>query len=1595
MKPHKLVLSAAILIFTGLPVLGQLTADAVDSCNNPSFNSPPSFDAGGNPMGPATGDLNGDGLLDLAVANLSADTFSILFGDGAGAFLPPRTFGVGIKDVTVGAYPRAVGIGDINVDGKLDLVVVGGYANGWVSLLLGDGSGGFGPAFNQPTGNGALYAVTLGDFNGDGKKDFAVAGGSSLKISFLLGNGAGGVGSISRVTVTSEPTGIVSGDFNGDGLDDVVTMNTYSNWQLNVVLGRSDGNFVLNQSITTRSQTQALALADFNNDGKLDLAAGFAWADYGVEIRYGDGAGSFGPVANSVLTVYAPTSLLATDFNGDGKADFAVALSGANAMAVMLGAGNAQFYLPPHSYGTLPDAANGLVLGDFNQDGKKDIVASNYNAKAVAMLTGDGAGAFAAPTVIAIENERGGSITTGDFSGDGKPDLAVAGGYSSEALVYRNDGSGGVSLVSHFSVGSYAASIAKGDFNNDGTLDLVVGHDLYANYISVLLGSGLNFTLTNINISANSNVVLVGNFNADSNLDLAILGNNFSGTTNVGIMLGNGAGGFSAPVFVSVSARSVSIDSGDFNGDGKLDVAVGNGNPNTVTILLGDGAGGLSPAPYAPLPVPPLRQLRVAEINNDGLPDLLVTSSDASNVGVLLNNGAGFNTVKLVEGIPGATAVTAADFNNDGNPDLAVTTPSYPGNVAVLSGDGLGNFGTPYYFTAGATSTDITAVDFNGDGKLDLATPNYGAILLNTFKVLPCLTINDNSITETDFGSVSADFTVTLSAPSSVTVRVNYSLSSVTASSSADLTPVSGRLVFAPGETTKTIAVPITGDLLDEFDETFKLLLSKPANAGISDGEGIGTILDNDPIPTLKVNDISNVEGGPSFSRNFTFTLSAPSGRAVTVDYSTANGTATSGSQSTGDDYFNASGTLTIPAGQTTASVGVVVFGDSTYEPDETFFLNLSNATNATIEDAQGMATIINDDSVPTLFMPFGGLTEGNTGTQNLNLVVTLTNATYLPVVFNFTTRDDTATAGSDYTATSGTLTIDPGKTEGTIVVPIIGDVVDEMNESFFLDISNLQNATPQATSANISIFDDDGPTISINDISVKEGNSGNSIATFTLTLSATSPQSITVRAVSAPGTASTPSDYFSINSNVTILAGSLTRTFNMAVVGDTAVEPDETFFVNLTNPINGTIADGQGIGTILNDDASIQMEFATYNFSEGVGNAQVHVKRTGDTTVASSVNFSTGGNSFFSCDTINGSAVQNCDFTLNQGTLAFAAGQSDRSINILINDDTYVEGNETLPLTLSSPVGATLGSPSSATITLNDNDSAGATVPAPKTFIATLASSLEVPPTGTNGKGGGMVQLDGPETGGKAGLIFSSLSSAETAAHIHGAAPVGTNAPILFPLPLGTVTNFAISPTGQQVADLKAGLHYMNVHSNNFLNGEIRGQLLWNPLIEVDYFVTQHYYDFLGRLPDQSGFDFWTNEMKQCGINVQCFRDKSVDVSNAFFYEQEYQQTASYVFLLYRAAYGNTQPFPNPDPANPTEANKLPRYLTFVRDRAQVTGGSNLAASQKALADAFVQRAEFTSRYPLSLSTGAQFVDAILATISTADGAVFAAADR
>jgi hypothetical protein len=216
---------------------------------------------------------------------------------------------------------------------------------------------------------------------------------------------------------------------------------------------------------------------------------------------------------------------------------------------------------------------------------------------------------------------------------------------------------------------------------------------------------------------------------------------------------------------------------------------------------------------------------------------------------------------------------------------------------------------------------------------------------------------------------------------------------------------------------------------------------------------------------------------------------------------------------------------------------------------------------------------------------------EGNSGTTQATFVVALSAAASQSVSCSFATANGTATAGSDYTAASGTVTFTVGEVEKPVVVLVNGDTVDETQETFFLDISNVQNATVGSSRANGFINDDDGPTISINDVSVTEGNAGTKAATFTLTLSGSSVEAIAIRAVTAPGTATAATDYNSINSVVLFQPGTVTRTLDVQIVGDTNPEPNETFFVNLSEAFGTTIADGQCVGTIVDEDILLMLE--------------------------------------------------------------------------------------------------------------------------------------------------------------------------------------------------------------------------------------------------------------------------------------------------------------------------------------------------------------------------------------------------------------------
>ena len=258
-------------------------------------------------------------------------------------------------------------------------------------------------------------------------------------------------------------------------------------------------------------------------------------------------------------------------------------------------------------------------------------------------------------------------------------------------------------------------------------------------------------------------------------------------------------------------------------------------------------------------------------------------------------------------------------------------------------------------------------------------------------------------MTEGNTGTKTASLAVTLSTASGQTVTVNYATANGTATAGSDYVAATGTLTFAPGVTSQTVVVTVNGDATGEPDETVLVNLSGATNASISDSQGILTITNDDP-PSLTIDSDSVTEGNfSSVTATFTVSLTSASAQTVTVAYATANGTATAGS-----DYTAASGTLTFTPGTTTRTINVTVLTDTLDEANETFVVNLSNPVNATIADAQGIGTIVDNDSAPSLSINNVSVTEGNTGTKTASFAVTPRPTSGQTVTVNYATANGT-----------------------------------------------------------------------------------------------------------------------------------------------------------------------------------------------------------------------------------------------------------------------------------------------------------------------------------------------------------------------------------------------------------------------------------------------------------------------------------------------------------------------------------------------------------------------------------------------------------
>jgi hypothetical protein len=410
------------------------------------------------------------------------------------------------------------------------------------------------------------------------------------------------------------------------------------------------------------------------------------------------------------------------------------------------------------------------------------------------------------------------------------------------------------------------------------------------------------------------------------------------------------------------------VATADFNDDGNLDLV----SANPLQVLLGDGQGGATPPSDFAYGGVFVR----GDFTGDGIPDEV---SATLSWGVYLWPGIGggaYGNPVLTDIMP-ANCLAAADFNGDGRLDVVSVTATMDfggqGSAWLGRGDGTFTLSGDYFGLGLEVPQAIATGDFSGDGRPDVSIQGLGydgldavTVLINAADWTPpppppplrSISISDRTLTEGNAGSVAATFTVTLSAASTQTITVAYATANGTATAGSDYQTTTGTLTFAPGQTSKTVTVPVTGDLLGEPNETFVVNLSAPYNATIADGRGVGTIVDDEP--RVSIGDVTKKEGnGKTTAFTFTVTLSAAYDQPVTIRYATADGTATTGD----GDYVAKTGTITFAPGETSKTITITVNCDRKQESNETFYIHLFDDSGTSwFTKNRGIGTITNDD---------------------------------------------------------------------------------------------------------------------------------------------------------------------------------------------------------------------------------------------------------------------------------------------------------------------------------------------------------------------------------------------------------------------------------------------------------------------------------------------------------------------------------------------------------------------------------------------------------------------------------------------------------
>lgn len=693
-------------------------------------------------------DLNGDGDLDIVTGNDLSFDFSVLLSDGEGGFADAVTYPVG-GAVLLGRI--VVAVGDVTGDGIPDVVATGFNPDN-IEVFAGDGVGGLDAPIFVPLGAGnSPTSVAVSDVNDDGNLDIVTANGNDHQISVLIGDGAGGFGAAVSFSTGSFPNSVAVADVTGDGLLDVITSNGSSD-DVSVLVGDGAGAFSPPQHLSVGPEARPLSVvvADVTADGNVDLVTANQFDDGGfppvdtpgsVSVLAGDGTGGFADaVQHSVGEGKGRAqSVAVADVTGDGHPDIAVARPINNTATLLIADGIGGF----DEALDIPtgDGPNPIGIGDVTADGNLDVVIANAVGESVSVLPGDGEGNIGFPGHFDA-GEFPHSVATADLNGDGFQDVVTANLQSNDASVLINDGDGGFADTVSFEVGSSPSWITTGDLNGDEIPDLITAN-LGGGSVSVLLGDGTGGFADAVSYSIGEGfqspyAVAVADVNNDGHLDIGTANTNIS-NSSISILLGDGAGGFGAPVLIPGAAQQPqSIALADVTGDGNADVLVPSFGSAEVALLAGDGTGDFGDPVFLATDIGPVFVI-VADVTADGNPDVITLNHTGQSVSVLAGDGSGGFDAAVhfeifdVEGVPCTTDPNAgcpwpwglAVSDVTGDGALDIVTANTNNStVSVLPNTGSGSFPTFAYFDSGAQPGAAAVADVTGDGNLDVITAN-------------------------------------------------------------------------------------------------------------------------------------------------------------------------------------------------------------------------------------------------------------------------------------------------------------------------------------------------------------------------------------------------------------------------------------------------------------------------------------------------------------------------------------------------------------------------------------------------------------------------------------------------------------------------------------------------------------------------------------------------------------------------------------------------------------------------------------------------------------------------------------------------------